>query len=168
MALLWHRDAFFLLIIFGLFTDLVDGPIARWLGQTSRLGAKLDTLADAGTLLAGILGLYIFAWPFLQPETPWLCLFFASYGLAALACLMKFRELPAYHLYLSKTAALGSGVFFTWFYLAGYARPLFLIVLGIGVAANLESLLVTLRLRRFRPDIASLLRLVRSERETDN
>jgi phosphatidylglycerophosphate synthase len=43
-----------------LVSDLVDGPIARFFGQGSRIGAKLDTIADACTVLAVILGLYVF------------------------------------------------------------------------------------------------------------
>jgi CDP-diacylglycerol--glycerol-3-phosphate 3-phosphatidyltransferase len=162
MALQGHRDAFFILIIVGLATDLIDGPIARWLGQDSEFGAKLDTIADSSTLLVGILGLYLFERDTLRPELGWLYLFLVSYGVAAIACLAKFRGLPAYHLYLSKTGAFLSGVFFVWLYAVGYSRGFFLTVVGIGVLANVESLLATLRLKRFRTDIGSLF-LVRGE-----
>jgi len=166
-ALLGHRDAFFVLIIISLASDLVDGPIARWLGQDSEIGAKLDTIADACTLLAGILGLYVFEGNALRPELPWLYLFLASYGAAAIACLVKFGGLPAYHLYLSKTAAFCAGAFFVWLYAAGYSRQFFLVVVSLGVLANFESLLVTLRLKRFRSDIGSLFFLSARDRDGD-
>lgn len=156
MALAGHRDAFFILVILSLASDLVDGPIARWSGQASEMGAKLDTIADAATLLAAILGLALFEGHTLRPELPWLWLFLASYGAAAIACLAKFGGLPAYHLYLSKLGALGSGAFIVWLYMAGYSRPFFLALVALGMAANSESLLVTLRLKRFRPDVGSL------------
>lgn len=159
MAFAGHRDAFYILVMLSLASDLVDGPIARWLGQSSEIGARLDTIADACTLLAGIAGLFIFERDVLRPELAWLAVFLVSYAAAAAACLAKFRELPAYHLYLSKAAAMGSGVFFTWLYVAGYSRALFLVVIGLGVLANLESLVATLRLKRFRADIGSLLLL---------
>ena len=156
MALAGYRDAFFVLVILSLASDLVDGPIARWSGQASEYGAKLDTVADGATLLAAILGLWVFEGETLRPEWPWLCLFLASYAAAALACLAKFRVLPAYHLFLSKLGALGSGGFIVWLYIAGFSRPFFLVLVGIGVAANIESVLVTWRLRAFRPDAGSL------------
>ena len=156
MALAGNRDAFFVLIIISLASDLVDGPIARWLGQDSEIGAKLDTVADACTTLAGILGLYVFEGDTLRPELPWLYLFLASYGAAAAACLAKFGRLPAYHLYLSKTAAFFAGVFFVWLYMVDYSRPFFIAVIILGVLANFQSLLATLRLRRFRSDIGGL------------
>lgn len=161
MALLGYRDAFFILVIISLITDLVDGPIARWSGESSDLGAKLDTIADAGTLLAGVLGLYIFEFASLRPELPWLGLFLVSYGLAALACLARFHTLPAYHLYLSKAGAVCSGLFFVWWYVAGFSHPFFVGLVCIGLLANLESLLVTLRLKRFRSDVGSLFVLPR-------
>ncbi|MCT2398307.1 CDP-alcohol phosphatidyltransferase family protein [Novosphingobium mangrovi (ex Huang et al. 2023)] len=167
MALAGHRDAFFILIIISLVSDLIDGPIARRLGQVSENGARMDTIADACTVLAGLLGLYLFEANTLRPELPWIIVFLASYAAAAATCLAKFGGLPAYHLYTSKTAAFGSGAFVVWLYAIGYSRGLFLAVLGIGVLANVESLLTTLRLKRFRADIGSLFFLSADERGSD-
>ncbi|MCJ2186445.1 CDP-alcohol phosphatidyltransferase family protein [Novosphingobium beihaiensis] len=165
VALAGHRDAFFILIILSLASDLVDGPIARWCNQASETGAKLDTIADAATVLAAIAGLWLFEAGPLRSEWPWLGLFLASYGAAAIACLVKFRVLPAYHLYLSKAGALCSGAFIVSLYFLGYSRLFFLALVVLGVAANVESLLVTFRLRRFRPDVGSLLRLKAADRD---
>jgi len=167
MALAGYRDAFFILIIIGLATDLVDGPIARVLGQASQAGAKIDTVADASTLLAALLGLYIFEWHSLGSVLPWLYLFLASYAAAALVSLVKFGGLPAYHLYLSKAAAFLAAVFFLWIFFFGYSRPFFLLVAGLGILANLESLALSLRLRRFRADIRSFF-LAGAQRRDDD
>jgi len=167
MALVGNRDAFFILIIISVISDLVDGPIARWLGQDSEIGARLDTIADACTVLVGILGLYVFERDALLPELPWLYLFLASYGAAAVACLAKFGRLPAYHLYLSKIAAVCAGTFVVWLYMVDYSRQFFLAVLSVGVLANFDSLLATLRLERFRSDIGSLFCLSAKERDGD-
>ncbi len=168
LAAAGQRDAFFILLGLSLLTDLVDGPLARWLGQESRLGAKLDTIADACTLLAGIFGLFIFEGHNLGSERAWLYLFLASYAAAALASLAKFGGLPAYHLYLSKTAAFCAAVFFAWLYLIDYSRQIFLVVVVLGILANIESLLVTLRLRRFRTDITSIFAAGRHARDDDS
>jgi cardiolipin synthase (CMP-forming) len=156
MAFVGNRDAFFVVIIVSIVSDLIDGPIARWSGQASEFGAKLDTLADACTVLVGILGLYVLERNTLRPELPWFCLFLAAYGAAAITCLTKFGKLPAYHLYLSKIANFFAGVFVVWLYMIDYSRAFFLSVVSLGVLANLESLLTTLRLRRFRSDVGSL------------
>ncbi|RYH05936.1 CDP-alcohol phosphatidyltransferase family protein [Tropicimonas sp. IMCC6043] len=156
MALTGNREAFFVLIVISLVSDLLDGPIARYLGQESVFGARLDTIADACTVLAGILGIFLFEGENIRPEMPWLYVFLAGYALAAIVSLAKFRVLPSYHLYSSKTAAVFSGVFFLWLFMFGYSRPFFLFVLGIGVLASIESLMVTLVTERFRSDIGSV------------
>ena len=43
-------------------TDAFDGMIARALGQTSKLGALLDPIADKGLLLTAIITLSVSAW----------------------------------------------------------------------------------------------------------
>ena len=159
MALIGLRDAFFVLLIVSLVTDVLDGPISRRTGTTSRRGARLDTIADALTTLAGLLGLYIFERHLLQPEIGWLAVFLVTYAAAAIACLAKFRVLPAYHLYLSKLGAVLAGLFVTWLYVFEYSRPFLIAVVVVGVLANIESLLATARLKTFRADIGSVFRL---------
>ncbi|GAA0274680.1 hypothetical protein GCM10009127_14060 [Alteraurantiacibacter aestuarii] len=157
MAMSGHRDAFFILLIISLATDLVDGPIARWAGHASAFGAKLDSMADGSTLIVGFFGLWLFERHTMQADVFWLYLFFATYAAAATTSLIKFRTLPAYHLYLSKTAASFSGPFVAWLYFVDYSRPFFIVLASIGVMANCESVLVTRRLKRFRADVGSLL-----------
>jgi len=168
MVLAGLRDAFFILLIISLASDLVDGPIARWTGQDSEIGAKLDTIADGGTVLAAILGLYMFEIDSLRLELSWFYVFLGSYAAAAIVCLAKFGQLPAYHLYLSKSAMLGAGTFVTWLYLVDYSPRFFLSVVILGMLANFESLLVTLRLTRFQSDIGTLFFLSVKERGVDD
>lgn len=156
MALAGAREAYFILIIVSFASDLVDGPIARRLGKVSSSGAMLDTIADSLTLLAGFVGIFVFERPNLLPEIPWIFVFMASYAAAAITAMVKFRVLPAYHLYLSKAASFLAGVFIVWLFLVGFSRHFFLAVVSIGVLANLESVAATLALKRFRSDIRSV------------
>lgn len=48
-------------------TDALDGAIARRLGQTSKLGALLDPIADKGLLLTAIITLSVSAWHYALP-----------------------------------------------------------------------------------------------------
>lgn len=45
------------LYIFGIFSDLIDGPVARSLNKTSRLGGFIDPVADK--TLNGIMAIYL-------------------------------------------------------------------------------------------------------------
>ncbi len=149
LALAGARDAFFIVLIISLFTDAIDGPIARWTGTVSRLGARLDTIADGLTTLAGLLGIYIFHHHAMSGEVLWLYAFLASYGAAGLACLVKFGVLPSYHLPLSKIGAVLAGAFVIWLAIFGYS-PAFLIgVLVVGILGNFNSLVRTFQLKQF-------------------
>lgn len=159
LALGGERDAFFVLLIVSLATDAIDGPIARWTGTTSRLGARLDTIADGLTTLAGLLGLYIFERHLIEPEIEWLYAFLASYTAAGVACLIKFGVLPSYHLLLSKIGAVMAGLFVILLFVFGYSREFLIAALVVGTIANLESLLVTMRLKTFRNDFNTILKV---------
>jgi len=158
------RDAFYILLIVSLVSDLVDGPLARRLGQQSAHGARLDTWADGLTLLAGLAGLFMLESELFRPQAGWLLGFLLTYALAAATCLIKFWRLPAYHLYSAKAAALLSGIFVVWLYAFGFSRGLLIGTLFLGMAANLESVLVTLRLRAFRTNMRSLLLVEREDK----
>jgi cardiolipin synthase len=63
------KDYFYIILFVSLFTDFIDGIIARKLNQTSELGKTLDPIADGITLFAftilltkkGFIGLW-FCW----------------------------------------------------------------------------------------------------------
>ena len=56
------REAAFGLFLFAVFTDVLDGAVARHLGASTRVGAILDVAADVGLLLS-ILWLVAIATP---------------------------------------------------------------------------------------------------------
>ncbi|HVK26382.1 MAG TPA: CDP-alcohol phosphatidyltransferase family protein [Actinokineospora sp.] len=60
LLLVPHADAWAIgILMFGGFTDWLDGKIARWLDQSSRLGALLDPAADRLYTLATIVAFVI-------------------------------------------------------------------------------------------------------------
>lgn len=65
MGLRQDWDTAVFLFAIAAFTDLIDGSIAKLLGQTSRLGAFLDPMADKLMMLAGVMILTI------QGLLPW-------------------------------------------------------------------------------------------------
>jgi cardiolipin synthase (CMP-forming) len=102
LALTHQLEMFVTLFVILNVSDWVDGPIARWLNQTSDFGARLDSISDAvlyGVLLFGMLWL---KFDTLVGEWPWWGLVIASYSLNCLAGLMKFGRLPSYHTYAAK------------------------------------------------------------------
>jgi len=63
----WIRYCAVGIFIFAAVTDAFDGWVARKLGETSKLGAILDPIADKGLLLTAIITLTISPWHFALP-----------------------------------------------------------------------------------------------------
>ena len=93
-------------------TDLLDGYLARRLGQTSYLGMRLDSLADYLLMVSGL----VWAW-WLEPglfrehSTIW-----ASVAVAVAApqaiCLFRVGKNAGFHLYSTKAAGWAAAVLF--------------------------------------------------------
>jgi CDP-diacylglycerol--glycerol-3-phosphate 3-phosphatidyltransferase len=156
----WDMSAAFLaLAIVLLFTDWVDGRIARAWKQETTFGARLDAISDATIYACIAVGIWLLRPEEFWAERYWLMVLVSSYLLSLLVCLIKFGCLPNYHTRLAKTS---------WFlvtvgviaFLLGYPWPIRLAMAAVTVA-NFESIAVTLTLRRWRADINSLADAVR-------
>jgi len=55
-------------IAISLFTDWLDGIIARAFKIQTELGAKMDSWADLGTYICAFLAIYIFRWQEFKPN----------------------------------------------------------------------------------------------------
>lgn len=97
---------FLLLLAVCMVSDALDGFLARKLGQQTDFGAKLDSWGDLLTYGAMIVGLYL-AWPdTFHREAIFIALGIGFYLLPTVASLIKFGELPSYHTWGAKLAAL--------------------------------------------------------------
>ena len=155
-ALADHRSLFVILVFVSLATDAVDGVLARWRREETPLGARLDALADSLTLGAGLTGVWVFErTPFL--ESPfWLGLFLGLLALATVTTLIKFRKLPAFHLYSFKLADIGMTGFFGVLFLYGFVPWAYALSLGFAALAALEIVAVALLIPECRTDLKGL------------
>ena len=55
-----RESVFVILLIINLITDILDGAVARIFNLRTEFGAKLDSLADDGTIILAILGIVYF------------------------------------------------------------------------------------------------------------
>lgn len=155
-ALTGHRTLFIALALVSLGTDAIDGVLARWRREETRLGARLDALADSLTLVAGLVGVWVFErTPFV--ENPfWLVLFLFCLALATATTLVRFGKLPAFHLYAFKLADLGMTAFFAVLFLYGFVPWAYAIALGFAALAALEIFVVALVIDDFKTDLKGL------------
>lgn len=97
---------FLSVLAFSLFTDAIDGYLARRLNQVTELGIRLDSWADLITYALMLLGL-IQLWPELfERESNYLVIAFSSWIVPLLVCQARFGCFPSYHTFAAKIAAV--------------------------------------------------------------
>lgn len=106
-----NLNTFKWLLPLSFFTDLVDGSLARKYKVTSIFGAKLDSIGDDLTVLAGITGMLVFRFNFVKNEIGIISILFALLIVQNLLALIRYRKISSFHTYLAKLAALLQGIF---------------------------------------------------------
>src|SRR5258708_9531629 len=85
-------------------TDFFDGYIARRLGQESKIGARLDSLADSLLLISAMAWIELLHPEILSQNTVLVVATFGTYLASLSVGLLKFHQLGNLHLYSSKVA----------------------------------------------------------------
>ena len=128
-----------LFILIGV-TDKLDGILARYLNQTSALGAKLDTMADI--LFYPLIGLWLsrFASQVLEGRWTLIYILLAMFLIKIILARIKFGYLPAFHTIGGKTFA--ASLYFFMILAVLYpdvAAKLFPVVCIIGYINQIEE-----------------------------
>lgn len=163
LASLEHREAFLWLLAAAFVSDALDGVLARGTGQTSQLGARIDSWADVAVYAALAISL-VLLWPGLV-RSEWLAFsaIVVSVAVPAVVGFARFGRFTSYHTFLTKVAVLVTAV------------GVFAMVLGISnwpfrfgalvaLLSACEEIAISVVLHRERSDVGGLLRVLREQR----
>jgi len=142
-------------------TDWIDGKLARWLNQESKIGPKLDTIADVtmyGGLLFGLIWLF---GETLMNEIVWLGVPVLAYAASCAASLFKFHRLPSYHTRAAKISWFVVLIAVLALTLDWSIWPLRIAAMAVFVT-NLEALLITVVLSTKQNDVPSIFHAART------
>ncbi len=158
---------FVILISINLVTDIVDGFIARAFNLVTRFGAALDNLADIGTYILALFGVFAFKWDVISPHAWMLYLFLGVFLLSYLVAFARFGKIPGLHLYSAVAAGYLQGVFFFVLFVWQFLPWLYFIALGWGVIAYTEKILVLLTAGEIRPGLKGLYWVLKSKKKVN-
>jgi CDP-diacylglycerol--glycerol-3-phosphate 3-phosphatidyltransferase len=134
------ENYFAVFICINLITDVLDGFIARRFNLATRLGAHLDAMADIGTYILALYGVFKFKSVVLGNDIILLWIFLGIYFSQVLVAFLRHGKNSNLHLYSSKAAGYLQGVFFfvlfAWIYLPWF----FYIAMIAGILARSEEL----------------------------
>lgn len=153
----WYEMPTLFFVLFGLmlFSDVLDGFIARILDQTSPLGARLDSYGDIVTYLCTPLAAW-WLWPdLIEKEIYYIIAAIIIYVLPAFFSLAKFGKLASYHTWITKASAILMSVGVVM--LLGFENALFFhIAVYFLLIEMVENIAITIILSEQKNDIHSI------------
>jgi CDP-diacylglycerol--glycerol-3-phosphate 3-phosphatidyltransferase len=169
-VLLWlawtqRPGAFLALVGMSFLSDVLDGWLARRLGQASALGARLDTVGDCVSYLAIPLGGWWLWSQRLRPELPFLIALGVSYASPIALGYLKYGRLTSHRTWAGRLSAwlLATGALLL---IAGVSPWPFRFAVVVVVLADLEEIAITAVLPRGARSGPSLYHVLRARRLT--
>jgi phosphatidylglycerophosphate synthase len=150
-------DLFKWLLAISFFTDAIDGFLARRYKVVSVMGAKLDSIGDDLTVIAGIIGLFVFKRDFINQEFIWLLLLLVLFIIQVISAFVHYGAITSFHTYLAKLAAISQGVFLILaFFVPEPIRILFYIAITITALDLLEEIVLTFLLPEWKANVKGI------------
>jgi len=150
LALIGMEKLFVILFIINLLTDFFDGIIARAFNMETEFGARLDSLADIGTFILALVGIFIFKLEEIQPHLPFFYAFVAFFLGANILSLIKFKRTSSFHLYSTKIGGYFQGIFFFLLFVFDFYPLSFYIAVIWGILSFTEHMIIQLIIPEMR------------------
>jgi cardiolipin synthase (CMP-forming) len=156
LALSEERVLFIIFLSVSFVTDVLDGLIARAWNLCTKIGSRLDSIADELTYVAALVGIFQFEYHAVKPHIAILYVFIGLLVLGTLLPVLKFKKTPSFHLYSFKANALLQGLFILDLFLLGFNVYLYYFAMSFGILACLEMISVGLVLDEPASDVKGL------------
>lgn len=147
LALTGKEQWFAYLLIFNLVTDILDGWIARTFDMQTEFGARLDSIADIGTYILAITGIFLFKKADFQPHLTSFYIFIGLFLAANMLALIKFGRPPSLHLYSWKIGGYIQGFFFFTLFAFGFNNIFYFFMITWGILAFSEHIIIQLLIK---------------------
>ncbi len=148
-----NEKLFFYWFLINMFTDALDGFIARRLNMQTQLGAKLDSLADFAMYLVGMYGLIHLKWDVLEAYRYSFYLLVFYYIFIDLFSLIKFKEISSLHLISSKLNGIIQGLFFLLLFTLGFNPVLYWLMFILASFSFVENMYFLIKLKKMRSNL---------------
>jgi CDP-diacylglycerol--glycerol-3-phosphate 3-phosphatidyltransferase len=165
LVLAWHGATASFLALFGLglASDVLDGALARRLGQVSDLGARLDQWADFALWVSLPLGAW-WLWPeIIVREAPYVILAVVCLLLPTAIAYARYRAVPGYHTWSAKLSSVLMGIAVPLLLIFDLAWP-FRIAALFQLVCAIDELGITYLFAECRHDVPSVLHAARLRR----
>lgn len=151
-----YEILFVWLICINLITDILDGWIARTFNMQTEIGARIDSIADVGTYIGALVGIFVFKYEAFEPHILPFYFFIGLFLMTNVVSWLKFGRFPSLHLYSSKIGGYIQGFFFFTVFMFDFYVPFYYIMVIWGITAFSESIIIQLILKEMRSNAKGL------------
>lgn len=167
LALNYKEKHFSWFLLINLITDVADGLIARAFKMETPFGAKLDSIADFGTFLLALIGIYIFKADDFAPHLISFGVFIGLFILSHLLALIKFKQMPSLHLYSWKIGGYIQGSFFAFLFMDQFYTPYYYVMLIWSYFAFTEHIVIQLLINKMKSNAKGLYWVLKDKTPSD-
>jgi CDP-diacylglycerol--glycerol-3-phosphate 3-phosphatidyltransferase len=161
-----QTDLFKWLLGLSFFTDAIDGYLARRYKVTSVAGARLDSLGDDLTVLAGIVGLFVLRNDFISRQYLWVAVLLVLLAVQVVAAFWRYGKMTSFHTWLAKTAAVIQGIFLiSAFFMPEPSQLLFYMAVAVTALELLEEIVLVFLLPVWKVNVKGLYWVLKQRRE---
>jgi CDP-diacylglycerol--glycerol-3-phosphate 3-phosphatidyltransferase len=157
LAFTRNLDLFKWLLLISFLTDLIDGFLARQFKVTSVLGAKLDSIGDDLTIVAAIIGAFVFKFDFIKEEIIPLMILLVLFLIQNTLAFIRYRKMTSFHTYIAKIAAILQGSFFILIFF--FSEPLYYLFYTAAIITGLnliEEIIMILMLPNWEANVKGI------------
>lgn len=145
------------LLVISYFTDLIDGWLARRYNVTSIMGARLDSLADDLTVVAGITAIIVLKPAFLHQQMVYVIILLILFLTQTVLSLVRYHKMSSFHTWLAKWAALMQGIFLILlFFLPQPPEFVFYITFTLTAINLVEEIILVMLLSEWEANVKGL------------
>jgi cardiolipin synthase (CMP-forming) len=144
LAVSGFERLFAILLIINLLTDVLDGLLARLLHQQSEFGARLDSIADIGSYILAVTGIFIFKADEFAPHLTSFLVFLSLFIAAIMLSLIRFGRFPSLHLYSWKIGGYIQGAFLIVLFANDFFTEFYYIMICWGMLSFIEHIIIQL------------------------
>lgn len=162
LLLTGRQYLFSIFITISLVSDILDGLVARLFNLQTKIGALLDSWADAGTYALAFLAIYLFKWNDMKPHAMLFFVFSIVLIISYALVFIKFKGLIGLHTYLFKLTGYIQGSFIVILFLYGFNVTFFYIAMWWGILASIEEIIIILMLTQPRSNVKGLYWLIKT------
>ena len=147
LAILGQESVFVVLFVVNLITDLLDGWIARKFNMQTEIGAKIDSIADIGSFILAVVGMFLFKSEEINYHIISFSLFIGLFVFSNILSLIKFKRSPSLHLYSWKIGGYIMGFFYFYVFVIGFNTYVYYIMITWCILAFIEHIIIQLLIK---------------------